>query len=104
LVSAPAGGPLLLADAGVFARYDAMGVLDRLAERSRRGGRGLWLLCPQSDPTRPPRLGTTAVPYQAGLGEWVVLPDSWVGNQHRADGEPGGGIPDVADATHLTGG
>lgn len=102
--SAPAGGPLLLTDAGVFARYDAMGVLDRLAERSRRGGRGLWLLCPQSDPTRPPRLGTTAVPYQAGLGEWVVLPDSWVGNQHRADGEPGGGMADVAGATGVTGG
>ncbi|MFD3482110.1 BREX system serine/threonine kinase PglW [Streptomyces sp. NPDC058665] len=82
--SVSGGGPLLLSDAGVLGRYDAMGVLDRLAERSRRGGRGLWLLCPQSDPTRPPRLGTTAVPYQAGLGEWIVLPDSWVGNRHRA--------------------
>ncbi len=51
------GAPVLLTDAGVFARYDAMGVLERLAERSRSGGRGLWLLCPQDDPTRPPRLG-----------------------------------------------
>ncbi|MFD4525327.1 BREX system serine/threonine kinase PglW [Streptomyces sp. NPDC058470] len=69
--------PLLLTDAGAFARYDAMAVLDRLAERSRGGGHGLWLLCPQTDPARPPRLGVTAVPYQAGLGEWIVLPDSW---------------------------
>lgn len=85
LLSAPGpGAPVLLTDAGVFARYDAMGVLDRLAERARGGGRGLWLLCPQSDPARPPRLATTAVPYQAGLGEWVVLPDSWASNAHRA--------------------
>ncbi|MCX5184241.1 BREX system serine/threonine kinase PglW [Streptomyces sp. NBC_00268] len=102
--SVSARGPLLLADAGVFARYDAMGVLDRLAERSRRGGRGLWLLCPQSDPTRPPRLGTVAVPYQAGLGEWIVLPDSWVKNIHRADGGPRDGIAGAAGVPGLTGG
>jgi hypothetical protein len=84
LTSGDGAAPVLLTDAGVFARYDAMPVLERLAERSRSGGRGLWLLCPQSDPTRPPRLGTVAVPYQAGLGEWIVLPDAWVRNAHRA--------------------
>jgi hypothetical protein len=78
---------LLLTDAGVFARYDAMGVLERLAERSRGGGRALWLLCPQSDPARPPRLGTVAVPYQSGLGEWIVLNEFWVQNAHRAKPE-----------------
>ncbi|GAA5056218.1 serine/threonine protein kinase [Thermocatellispora tengchongensis] len=77
-------GPVLLTDAMVFARYDAMGVLDRLAAAARQGMRGLWLLCPQGDPEREPRLGTVAVPYQAGLGEWIVLPDSWVSNEHRA--------------------
>ena len=56
----------------MFARYDAMGVLDRLASAARRGGRGLWLLVPQSDPSREPRLGQVAVPYQAGLGEWIA--------------------------------
>ncbi|MFH9583542.1 BREX system serine/threonine kinase PglW [Streptomyces luteogriseus] len=79
--------PLLLTDGGVFARYDAMGVLERLAERSRGGGRALWLLCPQSDPARPPRLGTVAVPYQSGLGEWIVLNEFWVQNAHRAKPE-----------------
>lgn len=77
--------PVLLTDAGAFARYDAMGVLERLAEVARDGGRGLWVLCPQSDPARPPRLGTVAVPYQAGLGEWIELPESWVANAHRAE-------------------
>ncbi len=80
-------GPVLLTEAGVFARYDAMGVLDRLASAARRGGRGLWLLVPQSDPSREPRLGQVAVPYQAGLGEWIQLPDTWVGNRHRGSGE-----------------
>ncbi|MCC9704603.1 BREX system serine/threonine kinase PglW [Streptomyces sp. MNU76] len=80
-------GPVLLTEAGVFARYDAMGVLDRLASAARRGGRGLWLLVPQADPSREPRLGQVAVPYQAGLGEWIQLPDTWVGNAHRGSGE-----------------
>ncbi|MCH0556890.1 BREX system serine/threonine kinase PglW [Streptomyces sp. MUM 16J] len=85
--SGPAAGPVLLTEAGVFARYDAMGVLDRLASAARRGGRGLWLLVPQADPSREPRLGQVAVPYQAGLGEWIQLPDTWVGNAHRGSGE-----------------
>lgn len=76
-------GPVLLRDAGVLARYDGMGVLDRLAASARLGLRGLWLLCPQNDPAREPRIGTVAVPYQAGLGEWIELPDSWVQNAHR---------------------
>ncbi|MFE0422017.1 BREX system serine/threonine kinase PglW, partial [Streptomyces sp. NPDC058953] len=80
-------GPVLLTEAGVFARYDAMGVLDRLASAARQGGRGLWLLVPQSDPSREPRLGQVAVPYQAGLGEWIQLPDTWVGNAHRGSGD-----------------
>ncbi|GAA1011419.1 protein kinase [Acrocarpospora pleiomorpha] len=77
-------GPVLLTDAGVFARYDAMGVLNQLAAAARQGRRGLWLLCPQGDPGREPRLGAVAVPYQAGLGEWIELPDAWVSNEHRA--------------------
>ncbi|WP_410535979.1 BREX system serine/threonine kinase PglW [Streptomyces sp. KL2] len=85
--SGGAAGPVLLTEAGAFARYDAMGVLDRLASTARRGGRGLWLLVPQADPSREPRLGQVAVPYQAGLGEWIQLPDTWVGNAHRGSGE-----------------
>lgn len=80
-------GPVLLTEAGAFARYDAMGVLDQLAAAARRGGRGLWLLVPQSDPAREPRLGHVAVPYQAGLGEWIQLPDTWVDNVHRGSGK-----------------
>ncbi|NDU73745.1 BREX system serine/threonine kinase PglW [Actinomadura sp. DSM 109109] len=81
---AAGSGPLLLTDTAVFARYQAMGVLSSLAAAARMGGRGLWLLCPQGDPFREPRLGTTAVPYQDALGEWIKLPDPWVTNLHRA--------------------
>ncbi|MCZ7434173.1 BREX system serine/threonine kinase PglW [Streptomyces sp. WMMC1477] len=81
-------GPVLLTEAAAFARYDAMGVLDRLAEAARQGGRGLWLLVPQPDPAREPKLGQVAVAYQAGLGEWIELPDAWVNNAHRS-GEQG---------------
>ncbi|NML54292.1 BREX system serine/threonine kinase PglW [Streptomyces sp. R302] len=105
LLTGGARVPLFLTDAGALARYDAMGVLNRLAERSRGGGRGLWLLCPQDDPARPPRLGTVAVPYQAGLGEWVVLPDAWVENAHRSGGQrrDGFGTTSTTDTTSPMG-
>ncbi|MEV5570220.1 BREX system serine/threonine kinase PglW [Spirillospora sp. NPDC052269] len=77
-------GPLLLTDATALARYQAMGVLASLAAAASSGGRGLWLLCPQGDPFREPRLATVAVPYQDALGELIRLPDSWVANVHRA--------------------
>lgn len=85
-------GPVLLTDGGVFARYEAMGILDNLAQAARQGGRGLWLLVPQSDPSREPRLGQEAVPYQAGLGEWIQLPDTWIGNAHRGSGKSVKGV------------
>ncbi|WP_019931237.1 BREX system serine/threonine kinase PglW [Nocardia sp. BMG111209] len=77
-------GPLLLTETLVFARYDAMGVLGRLAEQARRGRGGLWLLCPQADPLRQPHLSAAAVPYQSALNEWISLPESWIRNVHRA--------------------
>ncbi|MEU5408677.1 BREX system serine/threonine kinase PglW [Nocardia asteroides] len=85
-------GPLLLTDTLVFARYDAMGVLGRLAEQARRGKGGLWLLCPQSDPMRPPHLGAVAVPYQSALNEWIQLPASWINNIHRASPSTDSGV------------
>ncbi|MFJ7421048.1 BREX system serine/threonine kinase PglW [Streptomyces uncialis] len=91
-------GPVLLTEATVFARYDAMGVLDRMAGAARHGGRGLWLLVPQADPSREPKLGRTAVAYQAGLGEWIELPDSWLDNKHRG-GAPGASTTEATDNT-----
>lgn len=78
-------GPLLLTDTLVLARYDAMGLLNRLAEAARRGKGGLWLLAPQSDPSREPRLGGVVVPYQSALHEWIALPELWIRSLHRTD-------------------
>lgn len=75
-------GPVLLTEVAVFARYGGMGELNRLADVARQGMRGLWLVVPQSDPAREPRLGSTAVPFQAALGEWIELPDAWVREAH----------------------
>ncbi|CAI7976827.1 putative kinase PglW [Frankia sp. Hr75.2] len=83
--------PLLLHDAGVFGRYDGRGldVLFALAERARAGGRPVWVLCPTTEPTRPPRLDGALVQLVTE-SEWVALPDAWVTNRHRAaDGETG---------------
>ncbi|WP_239405167.1 BREX system serine/threonine kinase PglW [Frankia sp. Cj3] len=101
MVDAPAGrtgpggqpAPLLLHDAGVFGRYDGRGldVLFTLAERARAraGGRPLWLLCPTTEPSLPPRLDGALVQLVTG-SDWVPLPDAWVANLHRAAGdEPG---------------
>ncbi|TDP30805.1 BREX system serine/threonine kinase PglW [Nocardia ignorata] len=85
-------GPLLLTDTLVFARYNAMGLLGRLAEQARRGKGGLWLLCPQADPMRPPHLGAVAVPYQSALNEWIQLPASWINNHHRAKPQTDSGV------------
>ncbi|WP_244891950.1 BREX system serine/threonine kinase PglW [Nocardia beijingensis] len=85
-------GPLLLTDTLVFARYDAMSVLARLAEQARRGKGGLWLLCPQSDPMRQPHLGAEAVPYQSALNEWIHLPEAWIRNIHRASASTDTGV------------
>nr|WP_241831768.1 BREX system serine/threonine kinase PglW [Parafrankia soli] len=83
--------PLLLHDAGVFGRYDGRGldVLFALAERARAGSRPVWVLCPTTEPTRPPRLDGALVQLVTE-SEWVALPDAWVTNRHRAADEETG--------------
>ncbi len=64
-------------------------MLFTLAERARAGGRPLWLLCPTTEPSLPPRLDGALVQLVTG-NDWVPLPDAWVANLHRAAGdEPG---------------
>lgn len=74
-------GPVLLHDSGLFARYDAMGVLDEVVSRSRDGHGAVWLLCPVEDPGGQPRLDGVLVPHLAT--EHVPLVDAWVDNEHR---------------------
>jgi serine/threonine protein kinase len=84
LLDAVAGdGPLLLHDAAPLARYRAMDLLEAAADAGRSGAGAVWLLCPADDPAQPPRLDDTVVPVVTE-NEWIVLPDSWVANQHRS--------------------
>ncbi len=78
-----ASGPLLLHDAAPLARYRAMDLVHAVAERSRSGGRAVWLLCPMDDPGQPPRLDGTIVPIVTE-NEWIALPDAWVADEHRS--------------------
>ncbi len=79
-------GPLLLVDAEVLARFGGFGLLGRLIERARSGGRrALWLLCPAEDAAAPPRLHTEILRVQAGSG-WIRLMDDWATNRHRGAG------------------
>ncbi len=77
--------PLLLHDAGIFGRYDGRGMdlLFSLAERARAASRGVWVLCPTTEPTRPPRLDGALVQVTTE-SEWVALPDAWATNRHRS--------------------
>jgi serine/threonine protein kinase len=77
-----AGGPLLLHDAAVLARYRAMERLYELADAARSGSGDLWLLCPAEDPDLLPKIDGTVV--RVGDNEWISLPDAWVENTHRS--------------------
>ncbi|MDY7091148.1 MAG: BREX system serine/threonine kinase PglW, partial [Actinomycetota bacterium] len=76
------GGPLLLHDAAVLARYRAMERLYEVADAARGGSGELWLLCPTEDPDLLPKLDGTVV--RVGDNEWISLPDAWVENTHRS--------------------
>lgn len=82
-------GPILLYDAGLLTRYGALSVLQRLAEKARRGGgRPLWVLCPSDSPQDGPKLDGVLV-QTAMDNEWVVLTKEWVRwNDHRGGARP----------------
>jgi hypothetical protein len=78
-----ADGPVLLYDAGLFTRYGALSVLQRLANTARRGGgRPLWVLCPAADAGDGPKLDGALVRTEMD-SEWVELTKEWVENRHR---------------------
>ncbi|QGN48429.1 BREX system serine/threonine kinase PglW [Micromonospora sp. WMMC415] len=78
----PGGGPVLLHDAAVLARYRAMERLYELADAARGGAGDVWLLCPMEDPALLPKLDGAVV--RVGDNEWIALPDAWVVNAHRS--------------------
>jgi hypothetical protein len=79
---------VLLTNPGLLARYDALGLLDDLRERTTRQPepdqtlRTLWVLAPADDPAALPSLQGKAIPVTTSA-ERLVLPSAWLGNLHR---------------------
>jgi hypothetical protein len=76
--------PMLLIYAGLLARYDQMGLLERLRDKiGRRDGiPGLWLLVPGD---HQPLMDGKVVPVLSP-GQRAQIPESWVLNRHRSNG------------------
>lgn len=85
LLNSPA--PLLLASAGLLARYDLMGLITELEENTGRPAHthSVWLLLPTSHQGLPVIDGV-AVPMVNNIHNTraLALPQAWIENKHRA--------------------
>jgi hypothetical protein len=94
------GGPdhVLLTHPGLLARYDTLGLLDELRERTTRQPepgqtlRTLWVLVPATDPDALPTVGGKAIPVTTSA-EHFALPEAWLRNLHRTLPGPAPGGP-----------
>lgn len=78
-------GTVLLEHVGLLARYEQLGLVDRLraATMGEQPIRGAWLLLPASDQEERPTLDGAAIPVLTP-NEWVRIPRPWLENRHRA--------------------
>jgi hypothetical protein len=89
---------VLLVNPGLLARYQAMGLLDELRERTTRQPepnqrlRTLWVLVPAEDPDALPAIGGQAIPTTTSA-ERLALPDVWIDNVHRTTTRAGAPTP-----------
>jgi hypothetical protein len=76
--------PMLVIYAGLLARYEQMGLLERLRDKiGRRDGiPGLWLLVPGDHQA----LMDGKVVPMLSAGQRARIPESWLENKHRANG------------------
>jgi hypothetical protein len=73
-----------------LARYDQMDLLSQVREKVGRpdGIPGLWMLIPADLQTQLPVIDGKPVPV-IGPAEWARIPESWLRNAHRSNGEQG---------------
>ena len=86
-----AGARVVAWNAGVLARYDQMGVVDRLRDRAGRADAALqtlWLVVYGSTAEAKPAIDGQPVPV-LGPSEWVDIEGPWLGFRHRAFLSPG---------------
>jgi serine/threonine protein kinase len=89
---------VVLVNPGLLARYQAVGLLDDLRERTTRRPephqrlRTLWVLVPAEDPDALPAIGGQAIPVTTSA-ERLALPDAWIDNIHRTTAPAGAPTP-----------
>ena len=78
-------GTVLIEHPGLLARYDQLGLFDRLRARVMDGAplRTCWTLLPADDQADRPVVDGHAVPVLTP-NEWARVPRSWLKNLHRA--------------------
>lgn len=81
-VAAPAGGPLLLTNAALLARYGALGLLAQWTDLATSRGRAVWLLVPQLHAVHGPDIDKKPLPL-AAPGQFVLLPPDWIDSQRH---------------------
>jgi len=72
---------------GLLARYDQMDLLTRVRDKVGRpdGIPGLWMLIASDAQSVLPMIDGKAVPV-IGPAEWARIPESWIRNEHRSNG------------------
>jgi len=80
---------VLLVYAGLLAHYNRLDMLERLRDRIGTPGsrlHGLWVLLAADEQSVLPMLNGKSVPV-IGPGQWARIPDAWINNQHRSNGQ-----------------
>lgn len=80
---------VLFAHPGLLGRYDLLGMIDVIRDRTRQPQPGqrlrtLWLLVSSDDPDSQPTINGKAVPVTTAA-EHLVLPTPWLENLHKTD-------------------
>jgi len=87
------GEHVVITHPGLLARYDLLGLLDELRERTNRQPdpgqtlRTVWVLVPTDDPDGPVSVAGKAVPVLPP--ERLALPTAWLDNVHRTTATAG---------------
>ncbi|SHJ47310.1 Serine/threonine protein kinase [Tessaracoccus bendigoensis DSM 12906] len=81
------GGPLLLTDPSLLARYDLLGVLAKWMDLATSRARAVWLVVPQLHASQGAVVDARPLPLSAP-GQFVRLSSEWIGSR-RAELEEG---------------
>ena len=82
---------VLMVFPGLLAHYEQMDVLTRVREKIGRPGGigGLWMLIPADQQSPLPVIDGKPVPV-IGPAEWARVPETWIANVHRSNGNEHG--------------